>query len=68
MAAMYAVYHGPEGLRAIARRVHGYAAVLAAGLRDADGVEVVHDAFFDTVLARRRAGPPRSSPPRWSAG
>jgi glycine dehydrogenase len=52
VAAMYAVYHGPEGLRAIARRVHGYAAALAAGLREADGVEVVHDAFFDTVLTR----------------
>jgi glycine cleavage system P protein (glycine dehydrogenase) len=51
VASMYAVYHGPEGLVAIARRVHRYAAVLAAGLR-AGGVEVVHDRFFDTVLAR----------------
>ena len=51
VAGMYAVYHGPEGLRAIARRVHGYAVALAGGLREA-GVEVVHDAFFDTVLAR----------------
>jgi glycine dehydrogenase len=51
MAAMYAVYHGPEGLRGIARRSHRMAAVLAAGLR-AGGVEVVSDAFFDTVLAR----------------
>ena len=51
MASSYAVYHGPEGLRSIARRVHRYAAVLAAGLR-AGGVEVVHDAFFDTLLAR----------------
>ncbi|HEY3682618.1 MAG TPA: aminomethyl-transferring glycine dehydrogenase [Streptosporangiaceae bacterium] len=51
MAGMYAVYHGPDGLTAIAARVHGRAAALAAGLR-ADGVEVVHDAFFDTVLAR----------------
>ena len=50
MAGMYAVYHGPEGLRAIARRVHRYAAVLAAGLRRG-GVEVEHAAFFDTVLA-----------------
>ena len=33
MASMYAVYHGPEGLRAIARRVHALARVLAAGLR-----------------------------------
>jgi glycine dehydrogenase len=50
-AAMYAVYHGPEGLRGIAARAHRYATVLAAGLR-AGGVEVVHDAFFDTVLAK----------------
>jgi glycine dehydrogenase len=51
MASMYAVYHGPEGLRDIAYRVHRMAAILAAGLRRA-GVEVVFDAFFDTVLAR----------------
>ncbi|GAA4065385.1 aminomethyl-transferring glycine dehydrogenase [Actinomadura miaoliensis] len=51
MASMYAVYHGPEGLAAIAQRVHRRAAELAAGLRRG-GVEVVHEAFFDTVLAR----------------
>jgi glycine dehydrogenase len=51
IAGSYAVYHGPDGLRAIARRVHRYAATLAAGLRSA-GVEVVHDQFFDTVTAR----------------
>jgi glycine dehydrogenase len=51
MAGMYAVYHGPDGLAAIARRTHRFAALLAAGLREA-GVEVVHDAFFDTVTAR----------------
>ncbi|GII60754.1 glycine dehydrogenase (decarboxylating) [Sphaerisporangium krabiense] len=51
IAGTYAVYHGPEGLRRIAQRVHRHAAVLAAGLRGA-GVEVVHEAFFDTVLAR----------------
>ncbi len=51
VASMYAVYHGPEGLRAIARRAHRYAGVLAAALEDA-GVEVVHDRFFDTVTAR----------------
>ncbi|MBB6474005.1 aminomethyl-transferring glycine dehydrogenase [Sphaerisporangium rubeum] len=50
IASMYAVYHGPEGLRRIAQRVHRHAAVLAAGLR-AGGVEVVHDEFFDTVRA-----------------
>jgi glycine dehydrogenase len=51
MAAMYAVYHGPDGLTAIARRVHRYAVVLAAGLR-AGGVQVDGEHFFDTVQAR----------------
>ncbi|KAF4408166.1 aminomethyl-transferring glycine dehydrogenase [Streptomyces lycii] len=51
MAGMYAVHHGPEGLAHIARRTHRFAALLAEGLR-AGGVEVVHDAFFDTVTAR----------------
>ena len=51
LAAMYASYHGAEGLTAIARRVHAHAAVLADGLVMA-GVEVVHDSFFDTVLTR----------------
>ena len=50
-AAMYAVYHGPAGLRAIAARVAGHAAELAGALR-AGGVEVANEAFFDTVLAR----------------
>ncbi|MDX6282942.1 MAG: glycine dehydrogenase, partial [Kribbellaceae bacterium] len=51
VASMYAVYHGPEGLKAIADRVHRNADSLAASLK-AGGVEVVHDQFFDTVLAR----------------
>jgi glycine dehydrogenase len=51
MAGMYAVYHGPDGLKGIARRTHRYAAILAAGLR-AGGVEVTTDTFFDTVTAR----------------
>ncbi|MFD7924146.1 aminomethyl-transferring glycine dehydrogenase [Streptomyces sp. NPDC059740] len=51
MAGMYAVYHGPDGLAAIARRTHRYASVLAAGLR-AGGVEVAHEAFFDTLTVR----------------
>ncbi|MGA5298610.1 aminomethyl-transferring glycine dehydrogenase [Nucisporomicrobium flavum] len=50
MASMYAVYHGPHGLRAIAKRVHDHALSLAGGLAAA-GVEVAHDAFFDTVTA-----------------
>ncbi|WP_422733476.1 aminomethyl-transferring glycine dehydrogenase [Micromonospora sp. WMMD558] len=50
MAGMYAVYHGPDGLRAIAARTHEMAARLAAGLR-AGGVGVADVAFFDTVTA-----------------
>src|SRR5690242_17402680 len=48
MAGAYAVYHGPEGLAAIAARVHRTALVLAGWLR-AGGLELVHDSFFDTV-------------------
>jgi glycine dehydrogenase len=48
MAAMYASYHGADGLTGIARRVHGHAETIAAALGDA----VVHDKYFDTVLAR----------------
>ncbi|WP_405109023.1 aminomethyl-transferring glycine dehydrogenase [Micromonospora sp. NBC_01405] len=51
MAGMYAVYHGPDGLRGIAARTHGMAARLAAGLR-AGQVAVADVAFFDTVTAR----------------
>ncbi|MET0838959.1 MAG: aminomethyl-transferring glycine dehydrogenase, partial [Marmoricola sp.] len=51
VASMYAVYHGPDGLRQIAAATHHHAHRLAALLRRG-GVEVVHDDFFDTVLAR----------------
>ncbi|MCC9144431.1 MULTISPECIES: aminomethyl-transferring glycine dehydrogenase [unclassified Arthrobacter] len=51
VASMYAVYHGPEGLTAIARRAHDSARTLATALRGA-GVDLLHDAFFDTVTAR----------------
>jgi glycine dehydrogenase len=51
VAAGYAAYHGPAGLTAIARQVHGHAADLAAALR-AGGVEVPAAAVFDTVSAR----------------
>ncbi|KAL9265264.1 Glycine dehydrogenase (decarboxylating) A, mitochondrial-like protein [Drosera capensis] len=49
MAAMYTVYHGPEGLKAIAQRVHGLAGALAAGLKKLGAVEVQELPFFDTV-------------------
>ena len=51
MASMYAVYHGPEGLRKIARRVHGLAVALAAGLRRL-GHGVGEQPFFDTLRVR----------------
>ena len=51
MAGMYAVYHGPDGLRTIARRTHRYATILADGLRSA-GVDVVHGSYFDTITVR----------------
>ncbi len=57
MAAMYAVYHGPEGLSKIARRLHLLTALLALGLRRL-GLEVQTKAFFDTITVRTG---PRSS-------
>ena len=48
MASMYAVYHGPEGLTAIARSVRGKALWLAEALR-AGGLDVADEPFFDTV-------------------
>ncbi|BCW43716.1 aminomethyl-transferring glycine dehydrogenase [Arthrobacter sp. StoSoilB5] len=51
VASMYAVYHGPEGLKAIAETAHGHARTLAASLKAA-GVEVLHGSFFDTITVR----------------
>ena len=51
MAGMYAVYHGPEGLRTIARRVHHLTTVLAAGLERL-GFTLVGQSFFDTLTIR----------------
>ena len=48
IASMYAVYHGPKGLRAIAERVHRLTSQLADGLH-ALGCTVTHDNFFDTI-------------------
>ena len=55
MASMYAVYHGPEGLRRTAERVHGLAAILAEGLRRL-GHRIVHQAFFDTLKVQPAGG------------
>ena len=54
VAGMYAVHHGPEGLRGIAERVNEHARAIA-GILGEHGVEVVHREFFDTVLLRVEA-------------
>src|SRR5450756_1778034 len=48
VASMYAVYHGPQGLTRIARRVHGFAAALSEGLRKL-GYTIVYEDYFDTI-------------------
>ncbi len=57
MASMYAVYHGPAGLRNIAERVHRHTCFLAQRLRAA-GFSLAADSFFDTL--RIDAGPERA--------
>src|SRR3989441_359809 len=61
MAAMYAVYHGPEGLRRIARRVHAYTAALAAAL-DRLGYRLGYPAVFTPPGAATQARPPARVP------
>jgi glycine dehydrogenase len=51
IAAMYAAYHGPKGLRAVAERVQRLTGVLAAGLKQL-GFEAVNETFFDTLTIR----------------
>ncbi|QNE13631.1 aminomethyl-transferring glycine dehydrogenase [Pseudarthrobacter sp. NBSH8] len=48
VSSFYAVYHGPDGLKAIAETAHGHAATIAASLKAA-GLDVLHTSFFDTV-------------------
>jgi glycine dehydrogenase len=59
VASMYAVYHGPQGLTRIARRVHGFTTALAEGLRRL-GYTIAHDDYFDTIrvgLGKKSAAP-----------
>ena len=51
MAAMYAVYHGPEGLKNIARRITTLTNALAEEL-EAEGYEIVHEHYFDTIVIK----------------
>src|SRR5690554_5155645 len=54
MAGMYAVYHGPEGLKYIARKVHNGTTTLANALEEL-GFEQVNDTFFDTIAIKTDA-------------
>src|SRR5712672_1484392 len=54
IASMYAVYHGPRGLKAIAQHVHGLSTLLAAGLRKM-GIPLRHQHFFDTLAVEANA-------------
>ncbi|NSY35977.1 aminomethyl-transferring glycine dehydrogenase [Pseudoalteromonas piscicida] len=51
MAAFYAVYHGPQGLKIIAERINRLASILATGLK-AKGVALKHDTWFDTITVK----------------
>jgi glycine dehydrogenase len=51
MASMYAVYHGPAGMRAIAEHVNNLATATAAGLK-AKGIQLGSDSFFDTIWVK----------------
>jgi glycine dehydrogenase len=48
VVSMYGVYHGPEGLQGVAKKIHGLTVQLAQGLERA-GYHVLHDRFFDTL-------------------
>lgn len=64
VASMYAVYHGPAGLRHIAERVQLHTAILAAALREA-GYEIGEDPIFDTLHIK--SGPRRADEIRAAA-
>jgi glycine dehydrogenase len=51
MASFYAVYHGPQGLTAIAERVHRFTDILATGLKQ-NGLQLMHDTYFDTLCVK----------------
>lgn len=48
ISALYAMYHGPSGIKRIAQRIHRLTSILAAGLIEA-GIEVVNETYFDTL-------------------
>ena len=57
MASMYAVYHGPKGLRHIAERIHNRTKSFATALNSNDRMEVVNTCYFDTLKIHVKGGP-----------
>jgi len=55
MSGMYAVYHGPNGLKEIAQRINRLTTKLALSL-EAEGLKIVHDEFFDTIKFKADSG------------
>ncbi|KAF9321247.1 hypothetical protein BG003_002757 [Podila horticola] len=55
MAALYAVYHGPQGIKQIAQRIHNMTAVFAEGVRQA-GHEIENEHYFDTLTIKVQGG------------
>ncbi|KAK3815019.1 MAG: glycine dehydrogenase [Benniella sp.] len=55
MAALYAVYHGPSGIKQIAQRIHNMTAIFAEGVRQA-GHKVENEQFFDTLTIKVQGG------------
>lgn len=51
ISALYAMYHGPKGLKTIAQRIHRLTSILAAGLRSA-GIQLINGNFFDTLTLK----------------
>lgn len=58
MAAMYGIYHGPDGLFQIAAAIHEQARILAAGFEQM-GLSLLHKRFFDTIAVRPKAKTPK---------
>lgn len=56
MSAMYAVYHGPKGLRNIAERTHGFVSILADQIRLNSDHRVLNDTWFDTITVQLKEG------------
>ena len=56
MASMYAVYHGPQGLREIAENIHSAARILDAALRRSDQYDQLNEVYFDTLKVKVMGG------------